>query len=446
MTPKIVIIADDLTGAADCAAACGPGAVVLLDKPDDRMPDAAVVAVDANTRSLAPEQAAQITAHLVTDLARRDGAAVRDQKPVLLFKKVDSTLRGNVGRELAAALQSRRSHAPPAERVVALFAPASPAHGRTTVGGRQRVHGQLLEEVDIWPDESGRPRSAIVEILHQSGLSCATLELPTVRAGALSLENVMARLADKADVLVCDAETDADLDAIAKAAMVLHPKTVWCGSAGLARQIPRAAGFAPLADHALGFVSLRASVSGPTLFVVGSPANVSIEQARALAAAPDIITITIPRALVLSTQPSPAVQEYTQQISASLKQGTDVLVQLAGSEPCAAEDAPRLTSSLARLIVPCADHAGALVATGGETARAILDAWGIQRLRLLGEVEPGLPWSVTEGWHRAVIVLTKAGGFGGPGTLLHCRDFLRNLERDTVIPTPLRIPTAGQKS
>lgn len=448
MTPAILIIADDLTGAADCGVACGAGAVVLLGKPDGRVPDAAVLAIDANTRSMTPEQAAQTTAGLVTDLTRLYDSGARDHKPVLLFKKVDSTLRGNIGAELAAALKARRSqirpsHAPPAQRVVALFAPASPAHGRTTVEGRHRVHGQLLEQIDLWFDESVRPRSDLAEILRDSGLSCGTLELTEIRAGARSLENAMIRLAGEADVLVCDAVTDADLDSIAKAAMVLHLKTVWCGSAGLARHIPRAAGFAPLTPQS---DSATVSVAGPTLFVVGSPANASLEQASALAAAPDIIAITIPPALMLSAGPAAAAQEYARHISASLQQGTDVLVRLDTAEPCAAENARRITSSLARLIAPCADHAGARVATGGETARAILDAWGIRRLRLLGEVEPGLPWSVTEGWRRGMIVLTKAGSFGTPGTLLHCRDFLRDLERDTVIPGPLRIPAGEQKS
>jgi 4-phospho-D-threonate 3-dehydrogenase / 4-phospho-D-erythronate 3-dehydrogenase len=245
----------------------------------------------------------------------------------------------------------------------------------------------------------------------------------------------MIRLAREADVLVCDAETDPDLEAIANAAMVLHPATVWCGSAGLARHIPRAARFAPSVPHS---DSATVSVSGPTLFVVGSPANASFEQASALAASADIITITIPPALVLSAEPAAAVQEFAQRISSILQQGTDVLVRFDCAETCAAEDTRCLTSSLARLVAPCADHAGALVATGGETARAILDAWGIRQLRLLGEVESGLPWSVTEGWRRDLIVLTKAGSFGTPGTLLHCRDFLRDLERDTVISGPPR--------
>jgi D-threonate/D-erythronate kinase len=442
MTPKIVIIADDLTGAADCGVACGPGAVVLLRKPDGRMPDAAVLAVDADTRSMAAEQAAHTIADLVTEIVSCDDSEARNRRPVLLFKKVDSTLRGNIGAELAAALQSRRRHATPSERVVALFAPASPAQGRTTVEGRHMVHGHLLEDSDLWPDQSVRPSSDLAAILRESGLSCASVGLPIVRAGARPFETAMIRLASEVDVLVCDAETDTDLDAIARAAMVLNPRTVWCGSAGLARHVPRAAGFRPLPP---GFDSAP-FVAGPTLFVVGSLAHASLGQARALAAAPDVIAVTIPHALLLSTEPTTVLQEHAQLIAAGLQQGKDVLVRLDAAEPCAAGDARGLTTSLARLIAPCADQAGALVATGGETARSILDAWGIRRLRLLGEVEPGLPWSVAEGWRRPLIILTKAGSFGTPRTLLQCRDFQRNLERDTVMPGPRPIPAGRQKS
>lgn len=447
MTPRIVIIADDLTGAADCAAACGAGSVVLLQRPDGRMPDAAVLAVDANTRSMAAEHAAHTIADLVTDFVSCDKSEPGNRRPVLLFKKVDSTLRGNIGAELAAALQARRGHATPSERVVALFAPASPAQGRTTVEGRHMVHGQNLENADLWPDQSVRPSSDLAAILRESGLSCASVGLQVVHAGACPLETAMIRLASEVDVLVCDAQTDTDLDVIAGAAMVLDPKTVWCGSAGLARHVPRAAGFPPLPRQ---FDPPPTFAAGPALFVVGSPAHSSLGQACALAAAPDIVAIAIPHALVLSTDPIAVLQEHARLISAGLQQGMDVLVQLDAAEPCAPGDARRLTTSLARLIAPCADHAGALVATGGETARSILDACGIRRLRLLGEVEPGLPWSVAEGWRRPLIILTKAGSFGTPGTLLHCRDFLRHLERDTVMPElcpgPRCIPAGQPKS
>ena len=88
-----------------------------------------------------------------------------------------------------------------------------------------------------------------------------------------------------------------------------------------------------------------------------------------------------------------------------------------------------LSAALARLVQPFAAHAGALVATGGETAHSVLEAWGIACLRLVGEIETGVPVSVTEGWNRRLTVLTKAGAFGTPETLLHCREFLRKVDR-----------------
>ena len=61
----------------------------------------------------------------------------------------------------------------------------------------------------------------------------------------------------------------------------------------------------------------------------------------------------------------------------------------------------------------------------------MLDAWGIDRMRLLGEIEPGLPYSVAECGGREMLVLTKAGGFGGPDTMLRCREFVHNLAGDS---------------
>jgi uncharacterized protein YgbK (DUF1537 family) len=64
------------------------------------------------------------------------------------------------------------------------------------------------------------------------------------------------------------------------------------------------------------------------------------------------------------------------------------------------------------------------VCTGGETARAVLQAFGTGGLRLVGEIEPGVPLSLTDG-ARPLPVITKAGAFGRPDTLIHCRAILR---------------------
>ena len=61
----------------------------------------------------------------------------------------------------------------------------------------------------------------------------------------------------------------------------------------------------------------------------------------------------------------------------------------------------------------------AVVLTGGATARAVIHCQGATSLRILGEIEPGIPVGQLEDgiWH-GMPVVTKAGGFGNPDTLL----------------------------
>jgi 4-hydroxythreonine-4-phosphate dehydrogenase len=231
-------------------------------------------------------------------------------------------------------------------------------------------------------------------------------------------------MANEKDVIVCDAENDEDLQAIANAAKVLSQRTVWAWAAGLACYLLPAVGLAR-APKAIHDACELARSYVPALFVVGSLADTSREQARALAAAPDMLTLTIPRSALLSSEQSSAWREYGRLICERLKCSQDVLVLLDSPDTCASRQDQFVPRSWARMIRPCAHYAGTLVATGGETARAIMEAWGIRRLRLLGEVEPGLPYAITDGWSRQILILTKAGGFGSPDTLLRCRDFLQ---------------------
>ncbi|TDG28557.1 hypothetical protein E2C05_20335, partial [Paracraurococcus ruber] len=66
------------------------------------------------------------------------------------------------------------------------------------------------------------------------------------------------------------------------------------------------------------------------------------------------------------------------------------------------------------------------VATGGETARALLVAAGVPALRLAGEVEAGVPLAAALGAGpvRGLPVITKAGAFGTEETLARCLEAL----------------------
>lgn len=422
------MIADDLTGAADCAApsaALGCRAVVLLHSPDDQSsedawPETEILSIDANSRCLPAEQASRS----ITRLIHHCDSQNADSPQYVLYKKIDSTLRGNVSVELAALLHARRSINPANKNMSILMAPALPAQGRTTVGGRVLVHGVPLEEADIWQAESRTATSDILQLLANTNLSCGLVDMNAVRSSLASLRHAILQSAKQNDVVVCDAETDEDLRAIAEASLGEPAITALVGSAGLACQIPHAIRIAPVPEYCQWRFA-----GGPALFVVGTAASVSRQQVRMLEATPEIATFHLSPAAL---HDSPGIHI---QIMQSLQSGHDVLFMLDAGEHCSTNEELFLGKALSPLVSKCAQFIGGLVATGGETARAALDALAIHRLRLLGEVEAGLPFSVADGWVRPMPVVTKAGAFGSPQALIRCHEFLRKLKR-----VPLRLP------
>ncbi|MEK7695293.1 MAG: four-carbon acid sugar kinase family protein, partial [Pseudomonadota bacterium] len=219
-----LIIADDLSGAADCAigfAAHGARAVVTLDVASSvGIADAEIVAADVDSRRMTPEDA---TTSNIDAWHRGDGRHRR------LYKKIDSTLRGNWATE-TVALQPLAG--------LAIIAPAFPATGRTTRGGRMFVNGQPLEDTDIWRLEGLSGHADMVALLAARGLATALLPLDVVRAGAPAvLAELRARQADGIAAVVCDAETEQDLVTLADASNQLDTPAYWVGSGGLARAL-----------------------------------------------------------------------------------------------------------------------------------------------------------------------------------------------------------------
>jgi 4-hydroxythreonine-4-phosphate dehydrogenase len=163
--------------------------------------------------------------------------------------------------------------------------------------------------------------------------------------------------------------------------------------------------------------------------VIGSFSGVSQEQVKVLSTAPEVISIALPPEILLTGSQSPGWRQLDLKLRKALATGRDVVASLATEPEIEMAKGPLLSAALARFVAPHADRVGALVASGGETARSVLQAWGITGLRLVGELEAGLPFSVTEKWKRQLPVLTKAGDFGSPQTLFNCCEFLRQLDR-----------------
>jgi uncharacterized protein YgbK (DUF1537 family) len=79
---------------------------------------------------------------------------------------------------------------------------------------------------------------------------------------------------------------------------------------------------------------------------------------------------------------------------------------------------------LARLLETVAPAIGALAATGGETAAALLSCFGVNGIRLADEIEPGVSLGLTLG-KLSLPVATKAGAFGDEHSLIRISERLR---------------------
>src|SRR5262249_14878894 len=188
--------------------------LVLLEAAARRGASAGALAIDLGSREGPPQRAA---------LAMREALAlVPRSRGTMIYHKIDSTLRGNWAHELAAALKALAVAG--AAAPLAIIAPAFPAQGRITRHGR--VLARAADAVEL--TDAGD----IASPLRQLGIRVRGLEQPgqpTPRLAQALREAAAAGI----EALVCDAETEADLGAIAAAGMSAGVASLWVGSARL---------------------------------------------------------------------------------------------------------------------------------------------------------------------------------------------------------------------
>jgi D-threonate/D-erythronate kinase len=394
----IGIIADDLTGAADTGVQfvhAGYRTAVFFRATEMLADDLDAVAFDTDSRAVP----AGFAAKRVLDAAHvASGASI-------VYKKLDSTLRGNVAAELAAALGGARR-----DRVV--FAPAFPAAGRTTVGGIQRVHGVPVDETEMANDPHTPVREAHVPRL----LAHAFSSVGTLSVEDLADHELVRRALEDYECVVADAEGDADLEALVRA--VPDPaRVLWAGSAGLALALGSV-----YPGPCAGDASVHRAPVRPVLVVVGSLSGVAREQVRRLVEAYGEVDIP-----VHGKDPN-AVQNAVGAARKALAGGTCAVVRSPEERVASSESVLGDLTEVAALLSEEGLFDG-LVLTGGATAVEVARRLGASGIRLEGEVETGVPMGVLVG-PRPYPVVTKAGGFGGPDTLQGAVEAISGEERN----------------
>ena len=403
----IAVIADDLTGASDAGvqfARRGLATRVLFDLCQPAVAtDVDVLVVDTDSRALSPEAAYA----RVRDVAER----LRTFQPEHVYKKVDSTLRGNLGAEIDAIMDAFTYSR-------AIVAPAFPALGRTTRDGLHRLRGRPVHETEIGRDPKTPVReSHLVSLLQtQSRRTAAVVTLDTVECGPRAIrDQAEAHLGRGAALLVCDAESDTALRTIA-ATCVDWRDTLCVGSAGLADHLADA--LAPPTSATR--VADLDGPHGPVLLVAGSVSQTTRQQVEAVRALQRGVTVEL-NPVALADGHLEEEERCRQELGAALARGQDCALVVT-SQQVRVELTSRIVDVLGRLAADSArsHRLRGFILTGGDTARAVCRHLGVAGIQLLAEIEPGVPLGRLVGQTSSpLLAVTKAGAFGSEQTLVH---------------------------
>jgi uncharacterized protein YgbK (DUF1537 family) len=418
---RLGVIADDLTGANDTGvqfARRGARAIVSLDwhHLSRIAPRADVLVLSTDSRSLAPGVAAQ--------RARVAAQALRKAGVDAIYKKIDSTCRGNVGAELDGVLEVFPSP-------LTILTPAFPAAGRTVSGGILKVDGVSVHLTSFGRDPVAPVRLSDIPTLvrRQSGRPVEQLSLRQLRDRRGAARRLLREWGQQVGgiVVVADAVRPEDLERLARLFQAEGLPRVMAGSAGLAQAVART-----LTWKRRRPTHLRAG-DHPPLLIVGSPNPVARAQVARMEERQGITIVKAECREILGggQRFCAELERVADQAHRALAAGRPALLTLRrirSRVPSRPSTGATLSEFLGRATRCLAQELrlGGLVLCGGDIAVAACRALGADGIALGGEVEPGVPWGYLVGGERPNLpVITKAGGFGTPDVFHAAIRFLR---------------------
>ncbi len=432
---RIAILADDLTGALDCAAAfiseSGERSPFVALRPGTEIPaDCGVVSVNADTRRLSLPEAVAIVRETVGQITGSGDS--------LQYVKIDSTLRGHPGLEIAECAKALNAS-------LVILAPSFPATGRTVQDGMLRVHGVPLAETDVGRDPlSPLETSNVAEIISWStDLPVHEVSLADVRSGRLvaTLQALVSGSAGAPVIVSCDAETDTDLDALIAAGHALQAsrfgdnsdrRVLFAGSAGLAFALSHA-NQSSNSRQQQADVTKPVQFHRPMLVVTASQRTLADQQIAELVNENLAVLHCVEFAFDASHRVTNQVFA-TEATSNALASEQSVVLRaritgdLAGLPvESIRQIADQVTQQLGQVVASLVvQHAiGGLIIIGGDTAHAILTAIDARGIVLAAEPQPGVPvGTISGGTLDVVTIATKAGAFGDEQTLVNLFDHM----------------------
>jgi uncharacterized protein YgbK (DUF1537 family) len=400
--PRAIVVADDLTGAADAGAPFADAGFATVVPLRITPPGAEVISLSNDTRD--------VSADRVEGLFKQSMALLPETNTgTLWYAKVDSVFRGYPGPEVAFLLRKTGRRA-------VIIAPALPDQGRMTVDGNVYVNDVLLTES---PLGAGRITASVVELLGLPPDLGRSISLETVRGGGAQVRSAIAHMVRP--IVVVDAETNDDLATLA-AEVAGDTAHLLAGSAGFSTQLARTLGMHAGNSPAKGLDQPAKTV----LTVAGSRHATSARQVAALErSGVETVRLNFERGHL-----DPAVTERTiERMTRAFDEGRSLTLTTCDT-PNSWLPGNEIAKALAALATDprIQDHYDATILTGGDVAGAVCARLEADAIWLGGEVLPAIPWGTLDSGKRPGLpIVTKAGSFGDELAMVDAAAFLTQI-------------------
>jgi len=419
---KILIVADDLTGANDTGVQFSKKhlkSIVITDKKfiSNSLQDFDVLVFDTESRFDDTETAYRKTFEI--------GKIAKEKNIKYIYKKLDSTFRGNNGAEISAMMDSL-------EIQHAVIVPALPAYGRVTKDGNVFVNGILLAETETADDPKSPVKESYIPTIlsSQTDKSIAVINYIDVISGEQNLIlKVQQQINDGIQMIVIDAKEKEDLDMIASVITAIKERILFAGSAGLAEYLPK-------------YFDLKTERKS-NIIIAGSVSEATQKQVCYALENMAITLIDVDIEKLFTSEIQEEEKRIIDIIKESSLNGEDIIIRSASSKDLVSRsfvqgqkhglDRFKVSETIALFLGEIARHViqeikiNGILFTGGDIAIKAAQSLKITGTIILDEILPGIPYGYyADESCKNIIIASKAGGFGKEDAILQVLTFLRN--------------------
>jgi len=422
---KMIIIADDLTGAADTAVQFSKKGIKSLVINDIEnigrsWNECDVLAVNTASRSDTRDIAYRKTFNAGKVLSGKDIK--------FIYKKIDSTLRGNIGAELSGLMDSLKINC-------SIIVPALPEQGRTVIDGNLYVKNVLLSDTEVRSDPTKPVTESFIPAIvsQQTARKNAVINYAQVLGGRDSLiDTIRQHINDDVQILVIDARGKDELRIIASALAGMKEKILVAGSLGLAEFIP---------EHFLAEKIRKANV-----IIAGSVSDVTLRQLDYLKDDSDTVQVDINIPDLFAGGKTKEKERIEAIVRDSCRKGNDIIIRSARRRDDmeksfeagmnsglnrreVSEIIASFLGEIAADIIRGARINGMLL-TGGDIALQTAKSLKVPGLVVENEVLLGIPIGYfSDAACKDIKIITKAGGFGTEDAIYKVLEFLKTGKR-----------------